>query len=244
MIGPARNGALRVLKAATTAGVKRVVMTSAANTSSPMSYAVEGVTDETLWTDPDAPGIGAYRKSKTVAERAAWDFIANSGGPTTLTTVLPGAVFGPILATDNLGSVQVIRRMLTGAMPRVPKIGLEVVDVRDLVDVHLAAMTSQEAAGERLLATGEFMWMADIADVLRAELGHAADKVPTRTIPNLVVRVMAKRRPDLRSIMPGLGRRNRHTTAKAERVLGWTRRPTSETIVDCARSLIDHGTIG
>ncbi|MCU1361019.1 MAG: NAD-dependent epimerase/dehydratase, partial [Ilumatobacteraceae bacterium] len=151
LIGPARDGALRVLKAATAAGVKRVVMTSAANTSSPMSYAEAGVTDETLWTDPDAPDLGAYRKSKTMAELAAWKFMDDAPGTTTLTTVLPGAVFGPILTKDNLGSVQVIRRMLTGSMPGLPKIGLEVVDVRDIVDVHLAAMTSPAAAGERFL---------------------------------------------------------------------------------------------
>ncbi|MCU1361743.1 MAG: epimerase, partial [Ilumatobacteraceae bacterium] len=180
---------------------------------------------------------------KTMAELAAWKYMEDTPSTTTLTTVLPGAVFGPILGKDNLGSVQVIRRMLSGAMPGMPKIGLEVVDVRDIVQVHLAAMTSPAAAGQRFLATGDFMWMGDIAKVLRANLGDEAKNVPTRTIPNFVVRLMANRRPELRSIMPGLGRRNRHTTEKAERVLGWTRRPTSETIIDCARSMIDLGLI-
>jgi nucleoside-diphosphate-sugar epimerase len=130
--------------------------------------------------------------------------------------------------------------MLTGAMPGTPKIGLEVVDVRDLVDVHLAADFAA-AAGERFLATGEFMWMGDIAKCSAQNLGDAASDVPTRTLPNVVVRLMARSRPELRSIMPGLGRRNRHSTAKAERVLGWKRRPVTDTILDCARSLIDHG---
>ena len=163
-----------------------------------------------------------------------------ASGPTTLTTILPGAVFGPILGTDNLGTVQVIGRLLRGAMPGTPKIGLEVVDVRDLADIHIRAMTSSAAAGERFLATGEFMWMRDIARVLRMGLGDDAAKVPKRDLPNAVVRAMAKVRPELQGIMPGLGRRNRHTTAKAERVLGWTPRPGAETVLDCARSLIEH----
>jgi dihydroflavonol-4-reductase len=243
LLVPARDGVLRVLRAAAGAGVSRVVMTSAANAASPMSYSEDGVTDETLWTDADAPGLPAYRRSKTVAEQTAWAFINEAPSSMSLTTILPGAVFGPILATDNLGSVQVIRRMLIGAMPGSPKIGLEVVDVRDLVDVHLEAMTSPAAAGERFLATGAFIWMGDIAKVLRANLGDAARNVPTRTLPNFVVRLLARFRPELRSIMPGLGRKNRHTTAKAERVLGWQRRPVDDTIVDCARSLIDHGAV-
>src|SRR5882672_1800802 len=137
MIAAARDGTLRVLRAATAAGVKRVVMTSAANAASPSSYATEGVTDETLWTDPDDPTLIPYRRSKTLAERAAWDFMDGYEGPTELTTVLPGAVFGPVLTTANMGSVGIIARMVSGKMPGVPRIGLEVVDVRDLVDVHI-----------------------------------------------------------------------------------------------------------
>jgi dihydroflavonol-4-reductase len=240
LIVPARDGALRVLRAATAAGVDRVVMTSAANASSPSSYTEDSVTDETLWTDPNDVEMPAYRRSKTIAERAAWDFMAAVSGPTSLTTILPGAVFGPILSTSNLGSVQVIRRMLRGDMPGTPRIGLEVVDVRDVVDIHIRAMTAPAAAGQRFLATGEFMWMGDIAQVLRSTLGSDASKVPTRNLPNVVVRLMAKTKPELRGIMPGLSRRNRHTTAKAEELVGWTPRPGAEAVVDCARSLIAH----
>ena len=136
-IVPARDGTVRVLRAATVAGVERVVMTSAANTASPSSYTDDSVTDESLWTDGNDTELPAYRRSKTLAERAAWDFVADSDAATTLTTILPGAVFGPILASDNLGSVEVVGRMLRGEMPGTPRIGLEVVDVRDIVDIHL-----------------------------------------------------------------------------------------------------------
>ncbi|HKX27537.1 MAG TPA: NAD-dependent epimerase/dehydratase family protein [Blastocatellia bacterium] len=237
LIVPARDGTLRVLRAAVTAGVKRVVMTSAANAASPSSYTEEGVTDETLWTDSDDPTLIPYRRSKTLAEKAAWELMKTAGGETTLTTVLPGAVFGPILSRDNLHSVQVIGRLLRGEMPGLPRIGLEVVDVRDLVDVHLRAMTAQAAAGERFLATGELIWLSEVAQVLRDNLGAAASKVPTRTIPDFMVRLMAIMKPELREIAISLGRKNRHTTGKAETVLGWRPRSARETIIDCAKSL-------
>jgi dihydroflavonol-4-reductase len=238
LIGPARDGTLRVLRAATDAGVKRVVVTSAANAASPSSYAEEGITDETLWTDLADPALPPYRRSKTSAERAAWDFMATSDGPTTLTTILPGAVFGPLLSTENLGSVQIVQRMLTGKMPGTPRIGLEIVDVRDLAALHVAAMTAPAAAGERFLATGEFTWMREMAADLRAGLGPAGNRVPTRQLPDFVVRFAARFDASLRSITISLGRRHRHTTEKAVRVLGWRPRPAADTVVDCARSLI------
>ncbi|MEU9779921.1 NAD-dependent epimerase/dehydratase family protein [Streptomyces phaeochromogenes] len=239
LIVPARDGALRVLRAATAAGVKRVVMTSAANAASPSSYTEEGVTDETLWTDPDDPTLIPYRRSKTVAEKAAWDFVADHEGTTALTTILPGAVFGPILTTRNLGSVRIIQRMVAGKMPGTPRIGLEIVDVRDLADIHIRAMTSPEAAGQRFLATGEFTWMREVAQALRAGLGPAGAKVPTRQLPDFVVRFASLFDRPLRAITVSLGRRNRHSTEKAKRVLGWQPRPAAETVVACARSLID-----
>jgi nucleoside-diphosphate-sugar epimerase len=241
MIVPARDGALRVLRAATRAGVRRVVMTSAANASSPSSYGTDGITDETLWTDPHDPTLTPYRASKTIAERAAWDFIEGSASATSLATILPGAVFGPVLDRDNPGTTQVIGRLLRGEMFGIPKIGLEIVDVRDVADAHIRAMTSPEGAGQRFLATGEFKWMSEVSRVLRSQLGDAARKVPTRELPNVAVRALALVVPDLRAIRPGLGRRNRHSTEKAQRVLGWRPRPATETVIDCARSLIEHG---
>jgi nucleoside-diphosphate-sugar epimerase len=243
LVMPARDGALRVLRAATEAGVKRVVMTSAANAASPSSYAEEGETDETLWTDPADPTLSAYRRSKTVAEKAAWEFMADHDGPTTLTTVLPGAVFGPILTVDNLGSVRIIARMVQGKLRGVPRIGLEVVDVRDLADAHVRAMASPDAAGQRFLATGEFTWMREIALALRAGLGDAGAQVPTRQLPDWVVRVSSIFDRSLQPIIVSLGRRNHHSTAKAQSVLGWRPRPATETVVDCAKSLIEWNVV-
>jgi nucleoside-diphosphate-sugar epimerase len=237
LVAVARDGALRVVRAAAEAGVRRVVMTSAANTASPSSYAEDGVTDETLWTDPEDPTLIPYRRSKTLAERAVWDYMATCDGPTELTTILPGAVFGPILSTSSMGSTGIVQQMLTGAMSGVPRIGLEIVDVRDLADIHIRAMTSAKAAGERFLATGEFTWMLDMARALKEELGEDGERVSTQEIPDDVVRG----NPAMSEIAPALGRRNRHSTAKAHSILGWQPRPARETVVDCARSLLSHG---
>jgi dihydroflavonol-4-reductase len=243
LLGPARDGTLRVLRAAAAAGVRRVVMTSAANTASPSSYATDGVTDETLWTDLDTPGLPAYRRAKTAAERAAWEFMATEDSMT-LATILPGAVFGPILSADTRGSTRIIARLLAGSVAGTPRIGLEVVDVRDLADVHVRAMTAPAAAGERFLATGEFLWMRDIASALREGLGEEARKVPTRQLPDIAVRVAALFDRSLRDIMPGLGRRNRHRIEKARSVLGWSPRPARTSVVDCGRSLLEHDAVG
>jgi nucleoside-diphosphate-sugar epimerase len=237
LVGPARDGTLRVLRAATKAGVRRVVMTSAAAAATPASSSAGSVADETVWADPDDPIFNAYRRSKVLAERAAWDFMAANTGPTTLTTILPGAVFGPVLTTANLGSVQVIGRLLQGRLPGVPRLGFWIVDVRDLADLHIRAMTSPQAAGQRFVAVGDFMWMQDIARTLRARLGEHAAKVPTRRLPDFAVRLMALFVPPLRAVTPGLGQRRSFSSAKARQVLGFTPRPATTTVVDCAQSL-------
>lgn len=238
---PAREGTLRVLQAATNAGVKRVVMTSAAAVATPPLQGGDSLSDEAVWFDPREPNVDAYRQSKRLAEQAAWDFMRTHRTPTTLTTILPGAVFGPVLTTENMGSVQVIDRLLQGRVPASPRLGFEVVDVRDLADVHIRAMESAQAAGERWLAVGEFMWMSDIARTLRAQLGAAANKVPTRTLPNAVFRLMALFDPSLRPMTPRLGRKHLHSSAKARELLGWAPRPAAVTLADCARSLAPRG---
>jgi nucleoside-diphosphate-sugar epimerase len=237
LIAPARDGTLRVLRAAAKAGVKRVVMTSAAAAARP-PLTTDQMSDETVWSDPDDPQFDAYRVSKILAERAAWDFMKSAGGTTQFTTILPGAVFGPILTAENLGSVQIIQGMLNGKPPALPRLGFWIVDVRDLADLHIRAMTAASAAGQRFIAAGEYMWMEDIARTLRTELGEAAAKTPTRRLPNFVVRMLLPFAANLRSLAPLLGRRFPLTSAKARQTLGFTPRPAAMTVVDCARSLI------
>jgi dihydroflavonol-4-reductase len=241
LIAPARDGTLRVLRAAVKARVRRVVMTSAAATARPPLDS-DRVSDETVWADPDDSQFDAYRVSKILAERAAWDFMSTATGSTQFTTILPGAVFGPILAAENLGSVQIIQDLLQGRPPAVPRLGFWVVDVRDLVDLHMRAMTSPEASGQRFIAAGDFMWMEEIAKTLRSRLGEQASKVPTRRLPNFIVRVMLPFTPRFKTLAPLLGRKFLLTSEKARRVLGFSPRPATTTVVDCAESLLNgHG---
>ena len=237
LIAPARDGTLRVLRAATKAGVRRVVMTSAAAAARPPQSS-DIVSNETVWADPTDRQFDAYRRSKILAERAAWDFMAGNAGTMTLTTILPGAVFGPVLTQENLGSVQIIHRLLQGRPAGIPRLGFWVVDVRDLADLHIRAMTAAEAAGQRFIAAGGFMWMQDIAATMRSKLGSRAGKVPTRRLPDIVVRLLSLFIPALRTLTPGLGRRNSLTAARARRVLGFSPRPVTTTVLDCAESLL------
>jgi dihydroflavonol-4-reductase len=241
LIVPARDGALRALRAATKAGVKRVVMTSSVAAASPPENTNDSLTDETLWTDPKGEGVGAYPQSKTIAERAAWDFMAEHGGTTTLATVNPALVLGPVLTKDNLGSVQIVQRLMNGSMPGTPRLGFNLVDVRDVADLHIRAMTAPEAAGQRFIASGDFFWMADIAKILKAELGAKAAKVPTRALPDFVLRLLSLFDQTLRVVTPGLGRKHAFSSEKAKRVLGWAPRPAKTTILECAESLIAKG---
>lgn len=236
-VAPARDGTLRVLRAAVSAGVKRVVMTSAAATARP-PLRLDVVSDETMWADPSDPQFDAYRVSKILAERAAWDFMRREGGRTEFTTVLPGAVFGPVLSAETIGSVRIIEGLTQGRPPVIPPLGFWVVDVRDLADAHIRAMTTPEAAGERFIAAGDFLWMADIARALRGGLGARGRKVPTRTLPAFLLRLLLPLLPQFRPLALMLGRKFRLTSDKARRVLGFAPRPATTTVVECAESLM------
>jgi nucleoside-diphosphate-sugar epimerase len=242
LIVPARDGTLRVLRAAVRAGVRRVVMTSAAAAARP-PHSADRISDETVWADPADRQFDAYRRSKILAERAAWDFMAEHAGRTSLTTILPGAVFGPVLTKANLGSVQIIQRLLEGRPAAIPRLGFWIVDVRDLAELHIHAMTASEAAANRFIAAGDFMWMEDIATTLRLKLGSQAGKVPTRRLPDLVFRLLSLFVPMLRTFASSLGRKNDLTAAKARRMLGFSPRPATTTIVDCAESLLRENAV-
>jgi nucleoside-diphosphate-sugar epimerase len=244
LIVPAREGALRVLRASRDAGVKRVVLTSSFAAIGYGHPPQEKPFDETFWTNPDAPGTTAYVKSKTIAERAAWDFIENEGAGLELSVVNPVGVFGPVLGPDFSTSILIVQRMLDGAIPGCPKLNFGAVDVRDTVDLHIRAMTDPAAKGERFLAVaGDFMSILEIAQILKAHLGAAARKVPTRELPNWLVRLASLRDPAVKQILPELGKTKNATNAKARRILGWSPRSNQESILSTAESLIRLGLV-
>lgn len=244
LIRPAREGTLRALRHARDAGVRRVVLTSS---FAAVGYGHEesGRTyDETTWSDPDGPGISAYAMSKTLAERAAWDFVEREGGDLGLSVVNPVAVFGPALTEDISSSVALVRRMLDGAIPAVPRIALGVVDVRDVADLHILAMTRPEAAGERFLATaGDFMTMLEISRTLASFAAEIGVKVPRRQAPDWAVRLLGRFDADIRGNVGELGRCKNATSAKAHDLLGWSPRTSEEALLASARSLVDLGLI-
>ena len=242
VIRPAREGTRRILAAAAKAGVKRVVLTSSMSAASPKDKKGQ-VSDETVWTDlPDKP-IYNYSRAKTLAEQDAWAFVRTEGDGMELATVLPSQIQGPVLGSDFSASVGVIAMMLRGKMPALPRIGFGIVDVRDLVDLHILAMTEPQAAGERFLATGDFLWFADMARILREKLGAHAAKVPTRKLPDLVVRLGALFNPEMAQMAPNLGVQTKANITKANRLFGWVPRPAAVSVVDAANSLIAHGLV-
>ena len=242
LIVPAREGALRVLRASRDAGVKRVVLTSS---FAAIGYGHKPRTapfTEADWTDVNGGEMTAYTKSKTLAERAAWDFMAREGGALELSTVNPVAVFGPVLGADYSASILIVQRLMTGALPGSPRLCFGVVDVRDVVDLHLRAMTHPAARGERFLAVaGDFLWMAEMARMLKSRLGADARRVPTRQLPNWMVRLASLRDPAIKVILPELGKSKNASNEKARRLLGWSPRSNEEALAATAESLLRLG---
>jgi nucleoside-diphosphate-sugar epimerase len=244
LIVPAREGALRVLRAARAAAVERVVLTS--------SFAAVGYGhapqaapfDETSWTDLKGRDVAPYIKSKTLAEQAAWSYIASDGGSLELSVVNPVAVFGPVLGSDFSTSILIVKRMLDGAMPGCPRLFFGTVDVRDVADLHLRAMTDPAAKGERFLAiSGDFIALIEIANVLRQRMGSAAKKVPKLQLPDWLVRLAALADPVVRQVVPELGTHKNASADKAKRLLGWAPRSREDGIVASAESLLRLGLV-
>ena len=241
LILPAREGTLRVLRAARDAGVKRVVLTSSFGAIGYGHEQQKAPFDETNWTTLNSD-VAPYMKSKTLAERAAWDFIAKEGGNLELSVINPVGVFGPVLGPDYSTSILLVQRLMDGALPGCPQLYFGIVDVRDVADLHLRAMTDPAAKGERFLATAsDFMSMADIAKLLKSRLGAAAKRVPTRELPNWLVRIAALRDPAIHLILPELGQYRNATNEKAKRVLAWRPRSNEEAILATAESLMRLG---
>jgi nucleoside-diphosphate-sugar epimerase len=242
LIVPAREGALRVLRAARDAKVQRVVLTSSFAAIGYGQKPQKEPFNETNWTDPNGEDVQPYVKSKTLAERAAWDFVAKEGGGLELSVVNPVGVFGPVLGPDYSTSILIVQRLMDGALPGVPRLYFGAVDVRDVADLHLRAMTNPAAKGERFLAVaGDFMSMLDIAKLLKARTGAAGKKVPTRELPDFLVRLAAMRDKAIKQILPELGKVKNATNEKARRLVGWAPRSKEDSIVATAESLVRLG---
>jgi nucleoside-diphosphate-sugar epimerase len=239
IIVPAREGTLRVLRAARDSGIRRVVLTSSFAAIGYGHPPRQAPFDETSWTNLEAQGLTAYVKSKTLAERAAWEFIAREGGGLELAVVNPVGVFGPALGPDLATSVQIVRRMLNGGVPACPHLYFGVVDVRDVADLQLRAMTHPEARGERFLAVaGPSMSLVEVAAVLRRGLGREACRVPRYQIPDWLMRALAAGGFALaRAAVPELGKRKDASHEKARRILGWCPRSPEEALIASAESL-------
>jgi len=241
LIVPARDGTLRVLRESLAADVQRVVVTSsvaAVRNAGPAANTHGRALTEADWSDPDNADLTPYTRSKTIAELAAWQYMREQGQENRLVTVQPGAIIGPLLGEDRSYSLQAVERMLSGRMPGLPRLGFSFIDVRDVAALEVDALTAPDAAGQRLIAAGSFLWLSEVAAILREELGADARKVPRRGAPDLLVRALALVDPGVRSVVRELGQKTTYSLENAERRVGWRPRPIRETIVDCARSLL------
>ena len=244
VIRPAVEGTLRVLKAAKNAGVKRVVLTSSFGA---VGYshkdAGKPITEED-WTNPNDKHLSAYLRSKTLAEKAAWDFISKQGNGLELAVINPVAIFGPTLGPDMSTGFEILRRLLNGSMKAVPNITFGIVDVRDVAGLHIRAMTHPGAKGQRFLAVaGETMQLPEVAALIKNKMGAVAQKVPTRTLPDWIVRIAALFSPVAKNIAPQLSRNKNASNQKAKTILGWQPRSNEEAILAAVKSMVEFGLI-
>lgn len=243
LVVPAREGALRALRFAKDAGVKRFVLTSS---MAAVAYGHEngkGIYNEADWTNLDNPDVMPYPRSKTVAERAARDWAAANAPEIEFASVNPAAVFGPLLSDDLSTSIEVVLQLLDGKVPMCPDVGFGIIDVRDVADLHYRAMTAPAIHDERYVCSGPFLKMIEVADILKANLGEKARKVPTRKMPDWVLRLFAILRPELKQLVNELGNVRGGDSSHAEKTLGWTIRPVQESILATANSLIERGIV-
>jgi dihydroflavonol-4-reductase len=244
LIAPARDGALRVLRSARNAGVKRVVLTSS---FAAIGYGAKDRTSaftEEDWTNLSDPSVQPYPKSKTIAEREAWNFIERHGDGMELSVVNPVGIFGPVLGPDYSTSILIVKRLMDGSMPGCPDLWFGVVDVRDVAALHLKAMLEPAARGQRFLATSEdFVSILQIAKMLKENLGAAAGKVPTRSLPGWLLRLIGLFDAQVRGVVPELGKRKNATNEKARRLLAWAPRSPREAVLATAQSLLELGLV-
>ena len=234
MIKPAVDGSLRALRAAKKAGVKRVVLTS--STISMMATMKSGTIGPDDWADTNSKDIGTYAKSKTLAEQAAWRFMEEQDSAMELVTINPGGVFGPALGNDISGqSMSMIEQMLRGKVPMLANAAIPMVDVRDVANVHVQAMTHAKAAGQRIIASrSEAIHLTEIAKILKE---HGYKGPSTRVAPNLLIRIMSVFDSEAKGMLGFLDMNISADNSKARELFNWTPRPFSETILDAAKSI-------
>ena len=244
MIIPAREGTLRALRFAKEAGVKRFVQTSSVAAIAYGRSEKEYTVSESDWTDITHPDVYPYVKSKTISERAARDWVEAEGGDMEFVSVNPSMVLGPVDSGDFSASVEAVKQLLDGSMPMAPDLGFAVVDTRDVADLHVRCLEEPGLAGERFIAAGKFMKMVEVGAALRAGLpAEQTKKVPTKVMPNWLVSVLSIFNEGVRSIKSELGKSRHCDTSHAEKRLGWKTRTEEESIVDCGKSLIEHGVV-
>lgn len=243
LIIPAREGALRALRTARAAGVKRFVLTSSVAAVAYGHGRGEHMYTEADWTNVDSPDVQPYPKSKTIAERAAREWVKAEGEGMEFASVNPAGVFGPVMGKDFSTSIELVRQLIAGKVPACPDIGFGIVDVRDVADLHYRAMTAPGIKDERFIASGPFMKMIDVAHVLKGGLGANGRKVPTRRMPDWALKAMSFVRPELKQLVNELGNVRGASSAHAEKVLGWKMRAPEQSLLDTANSLIEHGIV-
>ncbi len=242
VIAPARDGTRRVLRAAAVAGARRVVVTS--STAAVLwGHARDGTKtyDERDWTDLDAAGVGAYERSKTLAERAAWELAGEHG--LELVAILPGAILGPLLDGDFSVSGQIVKALLARELPGVPDLGFALVDVRDVAAMHVAALTAPAAAGNRFVVAGPHVPMAEVAAILARHYASRGFRVPQRRLPSFAIRLMALWDATASLTAGELGKRQDVSSERAREVLGFEPRATEEMVLAMAESMLAHAVI-
>ena len=240
VIRPAVEGTLRVLKAAKKAGIKRIVLTS--------SFAAIGYGnknngrpfDETDWTNIATPGLSAYVRSKALAEKAAWDFMNSEGAPMEMAVVNPMAIFGPLLGKTLSSGHHLLKQLIDGTMKAVPHIDFGIVDVRDVADLHLKAMIAPEANGQRFLdLAGGTMSFHEIAMALREGLGARGEKITKKTVPTIVLKLLAPFSVKVRQVLPMVGQDRNCSNEKAKKMLGWKPRSNREAVIAAGESIVE-----
>jgi dihydroflavonol-4-reductase len=243
LIIPAREGTVRTLRLAQEAGVRRFVQTSSVAAIAYGHGKGHHHFTEADWTNIHSRDAYAYVKSKTIAERAARDWMAKAGTGMEFLSINPSAVLGPVWSKDFSASIELVSQLLSGALPGCPDLGFGIVDVRDLADLHVRVLTEPGLDGERFIASGPFLKMAEVAAILRQHMPLEARNVTTRRLPNWVVRAAATFNPLIRQVVGELGNVREASSAHAFERLGWKTRPNAESIVDCAKSLIAQGVV-